>query len=224
MSPVTCAACEACDACDVCDTCVACDACDACEACVAGVARVPYASSVATMSRQALALRAAEEGVVLMKNEHGLLPLGASRKKIAVVGPNGGCDTIRNGSADPMCAGRVQLLGSYTQVRCGVSIVRRDRSNVRNESSPRAVRCGVSILRRLVHAAHTPGLYGAQRTASARVHMSPLAHIQAGALVDRDPPNPPQRLYDVYMTVTWRLRGGYMVETRPRSTMALSVC
>ena len=44
-----------------------------------------------TPAHRALALRAAEEGVVLLKNERHVLPLAPAMKKIAVVGGNGGC-------------------------------------------------------------------------------------------------------------------------------------
>eukprot|EP00966_Prymnesium_polylepis_P214447 4966335-Prymnesium_polylepis.1 len=69
------------------------------------------AAHINTPEHQALALRAAEEGIVLLKNEGALLPLGAAIKKVAVIGPNGGCDA----AAGTSCDGRVQLLGSYTQ-------------------------------------------------------------------------------------------------------------
>lgn len=83
------------------------------------------AAAVDTPAHRALAQQAAEEGVVLVKNEKQLLPLAlAEAKSIAVVGPNGGCDASGgSGSSgggggdgdDASCAGRVQLLGSYTQ-------------------------------------------------------------------------------------------------------------
>eukprot|EP00038_Savillea_parva_P026203 m.52221 g.52221 ORF g.52221 m.52221 type:complete len:819 (+) comp7359_c0_seq1:68-2524(+) len=54
---------------------------------------------------QQLALRAAEESAVLLKNAHNVLPLSHTVKKIAVIGPNGhGDDTVR-----------ANYLGSYTQ-------------------------------------------------------------------------------------------------------------
>jgi len=146
---------------------------------------------VNTAPHRSLALRAAEEGIVLVKNEadgvqneasgmkkqtdgvntkqtdgvntkRALLPLGSHLRKIAVVGANGGCGTSASdassfdggpsdvraldyagasdspaspdspaaqmsvsaaiaeasshrASSGPLCAGRVQLLGSYTQ-------------------------------------------------------------------------------------------------------------
>ena len=76
------------------------------------------AAQINTPEHQALALRAAEEGVVLLKNEGALLPLGAAIKKVAVIGPNGGCDAAAGAS----CDGRVQLLGSYTQYDGTVSV------------------------------------------------------------------------------------------------------
>eukprot|EP00041_Stephanoeca_diplocostata_P027873 m.777576 g.777576 ORF g.777576 m.777576 type:complete len:794 (+) comp23267_c1_seq1:227-2608(+) len=54
-------------------------------------------------AHQQLALRAAEEGVVLLKNDHGVLPFNQSVKKIAVIGPNGD-----NPGAS------ANMLGSYT--------------------------------------------------------------------------------------------------------------
>ena len=51
-----------------------------------------------TPAHRALALRAAEEGVVLLKNTGGLLPLLAPAesavKSVAVIGPNGRCSGI----------------------------------------------------------------------------------------------------------------------------------
>jgi hypothetical protein len=68
---------------------------------------------------QALALRAAEEGCVLLKNDGGLLPL-AGMKRIAVIGPNGGCGPgpDHDGSLIPpegACPAISNMLGSYTQ-------------------------------------------------------------------------------------------------------------
>ena len=53
--------------------------------------RVPYAaipySAVDSQANRNLALRAAEESIVLLKNANGILPLSPAIKKIAVVGP-----------------------------------------------------------------------------------------------------------------------------------------
>eukprot|EP00040_Diaphanoeca_grandis_P039709 m.259858 g.259858 ORF g.259858 m.259858 type:complete len:782 (+) comp38816_c0_seq1:26-2371(+) len=65
--------------------------------------------NVNSPQHQALALQAAEEGIVMLKNEREFLPLKSFVKKIAVVGPNGGCDTPTN------CRTRANYLGSYTQ-------------------------------------------------------------------------------------------------------------
>ncbi len=51
-----------------------------------------------TAEHQALALRAAREGIVLLKNEGGLLPLRRDLKRIAVIGPN--ADDPRNQLGD----------------------------------------------------------------------------------------------------------------------------
>jgi beta-glucosidase len=50
-------------------------------------ARIPY-STVESPAHQALALRAARESIVLLKNDRGLLPLARTLKTIAVIGPN----------------------------------------------------------------------------------------------------------------------------------------
>lgn len=77
---------------------------------------------VNSAAHQALALRAAEEGVVLLKNEGGLLPIGPSVKRIAVIGPNGGCASDTPPSA---CDGiRANYLGSYTQWKGGTTVVK----------------------------------------------------------------------------------------------------
>ena len=58
---------------------------------------VPNASSAAaalnTPAHRALALRAATEGIVLLKNRRATLPLPADLRgrRLAVVGENGGC-------------------------------------------------------------------------------------------------------------------------------------
>jgi beta-glucosidase len=53
---------------------------------------MPYAGlgmdEVHSASHVALALKAAEESIVLLKNDHGTLPLNPAVKKIAVIGPN----------------------------------------------------------------------------------------------------------------------------------------
>jgi len=54
--------------------------------------RVPFtqipSSVVNSPEHRALALRAARESIVLLKNERGLLPLGKDLKSVAVIGPN----------------------------------------------------------------------------------------------------------------------------------------
>ena len=63
-------------------------------------------------AHQALALRSAEEGIVLLKNKGAFLPLSKPPASIAVVGPNGGCPA---GAPAKQCGARSNLLGSYTQ-------------------------------------------------------------------------------------------------------------
>ena len=57
-------------------------------------ATMPYArlpmSEVLSPAHTALALQAARESIVLLKNDHGTLPLSAKTKTIAVIGPNAG--------------------------------------------------------------------------------------------------------------------------------------
>eukprot|EP01045_Picozoa_sp_COSAG04_P006376 COSAG04_NODE_312_length_17133_cov_31.976928_2_plen_596_part_00 len=69
------------------------------------------AKALNTPEHRALALRAAETGVVLLANKRSLLPLGPDVKRIAVIGANGGCEP----AAGMVCDGRKNLLGSYTQ-------------------------------------------------------------------------------------------------------------
>lgn len=52
-----------------------------------------------TPEHRELARRAARESIVMLKNEGGLLPLGASSKKIAVIGP--GADDLQPGDYTP---------------------------------------------------------------------------------------------------------------------------
>ncbi|KAI1870696.1 uncharacterized protein JN550_004842 [Neoarthrinium moseri] len=67
-------------------------------------AKQPYRQivwdSVATPEAKALALRAAVEGIVLLKNDNGALPLklGSSAKKVAVIGPLGSATTQMQGN------------------------------------------------------------------------------------------------------------------------------
>jgi beta-glucosidase len=82
-------------------------------------------TAINSQAHQDLALRAAEEGVVLLKNAANILPFGPSVKKIAVIGPNAGCsdnggggdsDANGDGGAKPAPCGAVSnMLGSYTQ-------------------------------------------------------------------------------------------------------------
>jgi beta-glucosidase len=63
-------------------------------------------SALNSLANQKLALRAAEEGVVLLKNTRNVLPLPAGKPlKIAVIGPNGHMTKDSD---------RVNYLGSYT--------------------------------------------------------------------------------------------------------------
>ena len=48
----------------------------------------PKTSVINQRAHQKLALKAAREGIVLLKNERGLLPVRASQKRVAVIGPN----------------------------------------------------------------------------------------------------------------------------------------
>jgi len=67
----------------------------------ADVARVQEVTNSA--AHRALALKAAEEAMVLLKNEHGLLPLDATRiKTLAVIGPNAADIHLGGYSAVPM--------------------------------------------------------------------------------------------------------------------------
>ena len=56
------------------------------------LAKVPYAaipfSEVGSPAHQALAIQAANESMVLLKNDAGILPLNPGRRTIAVIGPN----------------------------------------------------------------------------------------------------------------------------------------
>lgn len=60
--------------------------------------RVPFASIPYEVNdsekHQALALQAARESIVLLKNENGLLPLSADLGRIAVIGPNANDDRV----------------------------------------------------------------------------------------------------------------------------------
>jgi beta-glucosidase len=103
-----------------------------------------HATTLNSPAHQALALRAAEQGVVLLKNEKSLLPINTaagemSVNKIAVIGPNGGCVKKNSDgselSTDPSngdddgytpvtgaCPAAINLLGSYTQYGPSVEV------------------------------------------------------------------------------------------------------
>lgn len=69
------------------------------------------AAKINTQKHQSLALRAAEEGIVLLVNKEGLLPLDPKGKRhIAVIGELGHC----LGKVATDCTARTALLGSYT--------------------------------------------------------------------------------------------------------------
>jgi len=93
---------------------------------------------VHTSAHQGLALQAAREGVVLLKNEKGLLPLSKSIRRIAVIGPN--ADHARNQLGDYTSATILQPIltvlegvrrkvGPETEVRYakGCSVLGEDR-------------------------------------------------------------------------------------------------
>lgn len=78
---------------------------------VSGPDPATVAAKINTKKHQSLALRAAEEGIVLLVNKGGLLPLDPKRNmQIAVVGELGHCV----GKIATDCTARTALLGSYT--------------------------------------------------------------------------------------------------------------
>jgi beta-glucosidase len=73
-------------------------------------------------SHQALALEAAREGIVLLKNEGGLLPLNKKKiKRLALIGPN--ADDVKNQLGDYTA---LNVLQEIVSVRKGLQIVAPD--------------------------------------------------------------------------------------------------
>eukprot|EP00658_Telonema_sp_P-2_P002988 TRINITY_DN11096_c0_g2_i6.p1 TRINITY_DN11096_c0_g2~~TRINITY_DN11096_c0_g2_i6.p1 ORF type:complete len:458 (+),score=121.41 TRINITY_DN11096_c0_g2_i6:146-1519(+) len=82
------------------------------------------AKMINSKQHQQLALRAAEEGVVLLMNRNRTLPLPPHNGKgvalrIGVIGPNGGCART---SQDQQCPAALNMLGSYTQYAPGIGV------------------------------------------------------------------------------------------------------
>ena len=68
--------------------------------------------NINSAAHRALALQAAREGTILLRNEAETLPVDPSVvKKVAVVGPFGGCPPGENGTS---CKAKVAMLGGYT--------------------------------------------------------------------------------------------------------------
>ena len=92
------------------------------------------AADVNTKAHQQLALSAAQQGIVLMKNAGGHLPLDASTtKSVAVIGPNGNATTTMQGNyygqapylISPLMGVQSYTTASYTQ---GCTIAANDTS------------------------------------------------------------------------------------------------
>lgn len=70
------------------------------------------AANINSPAHRALALQAAREGTILLRNEGKALPVQASTvKKVAVIGPFGGCPAGQNGTS---CKAKIAMLGGYT--------------------------------------------------------------------------------------------------------------
>ncbi|MEO8813549.1 MAG: glycoside hydrolase family 3 C-terminal domain-containing protein [Caulobacteraceae bacterium] len=85
----------------------------------------PPKGELRTRRHRRIAARAAEEAVVLLKNESALLPLDAgSIRRLAVVGPNAAARRIQGGGSSQVRAGRrtsiLQALGELLAGRCEV--------------------------------------------------------------------------------------------------------
>ena len=82
-----------------------------------------------TKEHQALALDAARQGIVLLKNDNGNLPLSATTAKtVAVIGPNGNATTTMQGNyygQAPYLISPMQGVQSYTSASftfgCGIA-------------------------------------------------------------------------------------------------------
>ena len=81
--------------------------------------RVPYshlgAADIESPAHQALALQAARESLVLLKNDHGALPFGSSVRRIAVIGPNADAVGVQRGNYNGTSAHEVSVLAGLRQ-------------------------------------------------------------------------------------------------------------
>ena len=75
-------------------------------------------------AHRALAQRAAEQSIVLLKNGGNLLPLSPTAgRTIAVVGPNGGCGNGGGGGGTiPLCDAQQAMVGNYVETATDVPV------------------------------------------------------------------------------------------------------
>ena len=88
--------------------------------------RVPYASIpysvLESRPHQEQALKMARQSMVLLKNEHRLLPLSAGIKKIALIGPNAHNETTQLGNYNGIPSNNITLLEAL-QAEKGIEVV-----------------------------------------------------------------------------------------------------